>query len=487
MKHFVCDYKRTAQLNIPEAVVVANEGDDKTFCVIAKPSFSRANCCPICNQEVQQRGYKIRKIRDCIESPDGVKHINLQYYQRQFSCKNQNCRHSFSEDVSFFEKTYGATNRLKQYIYERVIPQFQFSIMAKEVGVSYDTIGAWFRSVRVGGLKEDCLGKNPKCVAISQISIAGVTYAAVANVDDNALIAFWPCDEESTWIGEQTSKGVAASFMRDNAVECIQNAECIFIDPHSDFYNQALALKDPEAKIYFNPYVLRDTMCADFSNMAKKNLSAHQAKRFIQLVNYGIPWNQGDCNFINRVLNAHSDLRPAYEAYETLKSCGYGKVKKEQLAQLIDYMKDNGIVPNINGDNTIDIYVGAAQDDFPKLYTYNLCLKDILRYINKLIEKAKGIKANSIVEYVVDCVYFANPRMYEEEHWGYSRYVSVSPFDNYPEKDGYSYYYIGRGLQDIIINLVYKNDLSDGSSSEGEWLAGRRPYEGPVLYWNDKG
>ena len=92
----------------------------------------------------------------------------------------------------------------------------------------------------------------------------------------------------------------------------------------------------------------------------------------------------------------------------------------------------------------------------------------------------------SLVEDVVDCVFFANPCLYEERKQEYyfskkTRYVSISPFDDYTEKDGYLYYYLGRGLKDIFLTLEYKIDLSKGTSSEGEWTPKESPYKGPVV------
>lgn len=490
MKNFKFDSERTEQLDIPEIMVVAGEGDDKTFGVLGIPSCERADKCPKCHKHgIQQRGYKIRTIKDCIISFQGVKHITLRYYQRQFACTDQHCKHVFPEYISCFGRKQTATNRLKQYTYTMVTAWNSYGNIAKEVGVSFDTISRWKSTVREWLRIKEFVCHPPNNVAISKIIIDRYQYTAVANVDAGSLIAFWPGNTESLLKKQKIESDVGMKTMRDNAIECIRRAKILIIDPYSDYYDQMRKING-SAKICINPRQLRNKMDAAFAETVKTNLPVNKAERFCKLVINGNFQAQGDCNFINRVLSAHPDLKAAYEIKKAFElSCWGGEeVEAPKMKMLVNYMGANGFTPNtsrsITDKDIIEMCFGMGLD-FPALDNYYCNLQYCVEQMNLLVEKAKGKKGDSLVEDVVDCMFFSNPRFfYVRDFSGYKtvwRETSISPFDIFPKEDRYSYDYLGRRLYDIMLNLDYKIDLSNGTSCEGEWLPGTRHYEGPVI------
>lgn len=489
MKHFTFDDDKTKLLGIPDVLVIDDKNnDDVTFSVIASPSCLRAYCCPKCKQsKIQQRGYKIRKIRDCIITKNGIRHITIQYHQRQFSCRNVDCGHSFPETVYGIESKQTVTTRLQLYTYTMATAWDSCNRLAKEIGVSFNTILRWKAAIRGWLRANEGICKKTENVAISEVEIGKRTYTVVANLDDLTLIAFWYGDAISLLDSSKTTDDIGINSMKENAIACVRDAQQVVIDRYSDYFEQVAALNNAGKKS-INPEGLNDTMKKYYTGTVKNQLSLYQSKKFIGFIDSNSIMDQSDCNFINRVLSTHDDLMRAHEIYKTFKLCingGCGMAEELELKQLTDFLVTNGVAPNASCDDIIAMCFGAVQD-FPKLDEYNQALKNILALVNQLLKKSNVRNDDTIISNVIDCVFFSNPCTYAEMERNYYTekcrgYVSTSPLDGPPQKDGLTYSYTGRGLKGVILNLEYKNGLSDTVSSGGEWTPARRTYEGTVI------
>lgn len=489
MKQFTFDKDRTMQLDIPDVLVIDDKyNDDKTFSVVASPSCLRANCCPKCGRnKIQQRGYKIRKIKDCIITADGVRHITIQYHQRQFSCRNEDCRCSFPETVSGLRDEHAATTRLQLYAYTMATAWNSCNRLAKEIGVSFGTIYRWKETVKGRLRTNEKICKRPRSVAISEVQIDKYTFTVVANLDDSTLIAFWRGPAVSLLDPSRPTFDHGIYTMKMNAIDCVTNAQHLVIDPLSSCTKLVKFLKKVK-EISINPDGLDAIMNRYYTGTIESQLSLYQSKKFFGLISSDRIMDQRDCNFINRVLSTHADLMQVHEVHETFKLCvtgGRRSAEGKQLAQLTDFLAANGIVPEGSCEDIITMCFGSVRD-FPMLTEYNQTLKKIMDLINKLIKKTNVRNDATLIDDVVDCVFFSNFCKYAEMECGYCterfvRYIGISPFENPPQDDGFTYSYVGRGFLSVISNLEYKNELSEGVSSDGKWTPAERAYEGPVL------
>lgn len=445
------DKIRTDLLRYPDLFVSAEGSSDDIYQVYAKPSLCRSAVCPICNCEnIQQRGHRLRKIRDYVLIDGIPRIINVEYHQRQYYCVSGG--HYFLDVVDSYPPNETISKRLKRYIFFLYCCNNSRSMISKKTGISFKTVASIITTLNqnIRDMVKVSI-KSPTYMVIRKLVVDGKPYTVIANLDEATLVYFFTGSPAS----------VLSAIENDSPIipnEFFCNTEVVLVDAKCDYENALRKRINPLCKITVDPSSLNKSLFDDFINTAKRNLSYFKSSKLeMFIVPSHIIEDQKEYNFINRMFREAPELKEKYAAINAFAEHSTSIISSQTLsmgkAELIDYLEENGYVPENTANNTLTLREfndNAELDDFE-----SLC-ETIKRDIKEHGKNQDDIQIESRL-------YFCVQNTFKEKYiTAKGSHERVPCLEDTSEYAGGNYWYLGKDFYLIEENLKYKNDYIAG-------------------------
>lgn len=339
-------------------IFVKNITQDKEFTTIHIEMRKKPHKCPCCGTYTEYvHDYRKQTIRDI---PAFGKYVYLVLNKRRYVCNN--CNKRFYEDITWLPRYYRITNRLIEYIIDRLSDVRSFTSVAREVDLSISTI------IRVFDIVGTPVVHMPNVISIDEFkgNTGAEKYQCIITDPESGIILDILPNRYKTDLFKYFSK-----LDRDKTKYFVSDMWRTYEDICTAFFKNAMYIVDKYHYIRYVTWAFENVRKEEQKKFSKtrriyfKRSKTLLTKRFNDLTSEEI-------NQVFIMLDLSPNLKKAYwlkELYYEFTNAKNSAEAKNLLSQWVNVAGDSKLKPFIDCSNTMVNWSKGILNSFDCSYT----------------------------------------------------------------------------------------------------------------------